>query len=124
VPKESNNFPLPVNLALLERGEERYQDFLHSLPRLAGRRKRMIAMRGMKRPPSFHQDRLRQVPNGYILRRHDQRFRKMLGLLSADSAGDRWLFIAYVRALQLSRNAKGRSAAELATKLNQGGLPA
>ena len=27
VPKDSNNFPLPVNLALLERGEERYKIF-------------------------------------------------------------------------------------------------
>jgi len=25
----------------------------------------MVAMRGMKHPPSYHEERLRNVPNGY-----------------------------------------------------------
>jgi len=69
VPKESNNFPLPVNLELLERGEERYKIFCTPCHGLQGDGNGMVAMRGMKRPPSFHQDRLRQVPNGYIYER-------------------------------------------------------
>jgi len=61
VPKESNNFPLPVNLELLERGEGRYQIFCTPCHGLQGDGNGMVAMRGMKRPPSYHQDRLRQA---------------------------------------------------------------
>src|SRR5271167_3755468 len=66
VPKDSNKFPLPVNLELLERGQERYKIFCAPCHGLQGDGNGMVAMRGMKHPPSYHQDRLRQVPNGYF----------------------------------------------------------
>ena len=73
VAKESNNFPLPVNEALLERGEDRYKIFCTPCHGLQGDGNGMVAMRGMKHPPSYHIDRLRQSPNGYLLRRDHQR---------------------------------------------------
>jgi len=45
VPKESKQFPLPVNLALLERGEERYKIFCTPCHGLQGDGNGMIAMR-------------------------------------------------------------------------------
>src|SRR5260370_11059227 len=66
VPKHSNSFRLPVNLALLERGEERYKLFCSPCHGLQGDGNGMIAMRGMKQPPTYHQDRVRQAPNGYF----------------------------------------------------------
>src|SRR5882757_9934558 len=66
VPKDSNAFPLPVDGKLLERGEERYKIFCSPCHGLQGDGNGMVAMRVIKHPPSYHQDRLRQVPNGYI----------------------------------------------------------
>jgi Cytochrome C oxidase, cbb3-type, subunit III len=79
-------------------------------------------MRGMKRPPSYHQDRLRQATNGYIYDVMTNGFGQMLGYSAQIPARDRWAIIAYIRALQLSRNAKAADLpAELREKLNQSG---
>src|SRR6266481_1081091 len=122
VPKDSNNFPLPLNPALLERGEERYKIFCTPCHGLQGDGNGMVAMRGMKRPPSYHQDRLRQAPNGYVYDVMTNGFGQMLGYSAQIPPRDRWTIIAYVRALQLSRNAKAADLpAELRDKLNQGG---
>lgn len=106
VPKDSNTFPLPLNQELLERGENRYKVFCTPCHGLQGDGNGMVAMRGMKHPPSYHQDRLRQVPNGYIYDVITNGFGAMFGYSAQISPGDRWAIVAYVRALQLSRNAK------------------
>src|SRR3979409_2658938 len=106
VGKDSNNFPLPVNAALLARGEDRYKIFCTPCHGLQGDGNGMVAMRGMKHPPSYHQDRLRQVPNGYIYDVITNGFGAMFGYSAQIPPGDRWAIVAYLRALQLSRNAK------------------
>ncbi len=106
VPKDSTNFPLPVNRELLERGEERYKIFCTPCHGLQGDGNGMVAMRGMKHPPTFHQERLRQAPNGYFYDNITNGFGAMYGYSAQIPPRDRWAIIAYVRALQLSRNAK------------------
>ena len=106
VPKDSNAFPVPLNLELLERGENRYKVFCSPCHGSQGDGNGMVAIRGMKHPPSYHQDRLRQVPNGYIYEVITNGFGAMLGYSAQVPPRDRWAIIAYVRALQLSRNAK------------------
>jgi mono/diheme cytochrome c family protein len=121
-PKESNAFPLPVNQKLLERGEQRYKIFCSPCHGLQGDGNGMISMRGMKHPPTYHQDRLRQAPNGYFYDNITNGFGQMLGYSAQIPPRDRWAIIAYVRALQLSRNAKAADLpAELQEKLNQSG---
>jgi len=105
VPKDSNAFPLPITQALLERGQERYNIFCTPCHGIQGDGLGMVAMRGMKRPPSYHQDRLRQEPNGYIYDVITNGFGAMYGYSAQIPPRDRWAIIAYVRALQLSRNA-------------------
>ena len=116
VTKDSNAFPLPVNQELLERGQERYQIFCSPCHGLQGDGNGTIAMRGMKRPPTYHQDRLRQAPNGYFYDNITNGFGAMFGYSAQIPPRDRWAIIAYVRALQLSRNAK---VADLPTELRQ-----
>src|SRR6266566_736296 len=116
VPKDSNAFPLPVNRELLERGQDRYKIFCTPCHGLQGDGNGMVAMRGMKHPPSFHQDRLRQAPNGYFFDNITNGFGAMYGYSAQIPPRDRWAIIAYVRALQLSRNAK---VADLPTALRQ-----
>lgn len=106
VPKDSNNFPLKVDLHLLQRGEQRYRIFCSPCHGLQGDGNGLVSMRGMKRPPTYHQDRLRQAPNGYFYDNITNGFGAMYGYSAQIPPADRWAIIAFVRALQLSRNAK------------------
>lgn len=124
VPKDSNAFPLKLDAALLQRGQERFKIFCAPCHGLQGDGNGMIAVRGMKHPPSYHSDRLRQVPNGYIYDVITNGFGAMLGYSAQIPPRDRWAIIAYVRALQLSRNAPvSELPDELREKLNAGGSP-
>jgi Cytochrome C oxidase, cbb3-type, subunit III len=122
VPKDSNVFPLPLTKELLQRGQERYEIFCTPCHGLQGDGQGMVAMRGMKHPPSYHQERLRAEPNGYYYDVVTNGFGAMYGYSAQIQPRDRWAIIAYVRALQLSRNAPvGELPAELKEKLMAGG---
>ena len=122
VSKDSNAFPLPLTKDLLDRGEERYKIFCTPCHGLQGDGNGMVVMRGMKQPPSYHQDRLREVPNGYIFDVITNGFGAMQGYSAQIPPRDRWAIVAYVRALQLSRNARVSDLPpELREKLAQGG---
>lgn len=106
VTKDSNVFPLPVNQDLMDRGEERYKIYCTPCHGIQGDGNGMVAMRGMKHPPSYHEPRLRQVTNGYIFDVITNGFGAMYGYSAQIPPRDRWAIVAYVRALQLSRNAR------------------
>jgi mono/diheme cytochrome c family protein len=122
VSKESNAFPLELSATLLERGRQRYGIFCSPCHGLQGDGNGMASVRGMKHPPTYHQDRLRNSPNGYYFDVITNGFGGMLGYSAQVAPADRWAIVAYVRALQLSRNAKASDLpAELRQKLEQGG---
>lgn len=122
VPKDSNVFPLSLTQELMDRGQERYKIFCSPCHGLQGDGNGMVVMRGMKRPPTYHQPRLRNVPNGYIFDVITNGFGAMQGYSAQVPPRDRWAIVAYVRALQLSRNAPVSDLpAELRQKLSQGG---
>ena len=122
VPKESNAFPLPLTVELLQRGEQRYGIYCTPCHGIQGDGMGMVAMRGMKHPPSYHQERLRNVPNGYLYDVITNGFGAMYGYSAQIPPRDRWAIVAYLRALQLSRNAPvGQLPAELREKLMSGG---
>jgi hypothetical protein len=122
IPKDSNAFPLPLTPQLLKRGQERYKIFCTPCHGVQGDGNGMAAMRGMKHPPTYHQARLREVPNGYIFDVITNGFGSMLGYSAQIPPSDRWAIIAYVRALQLSRNAPvSELPPDLREKLNAGG---
>ena len=122
VPKESNAFPLPVTMELLERGQDRYGIFCSPCHGLQGDGQGMVTLRGMKHPPTYHQDRLRNVPNGYLYDVITNGFGAMNGYSAQLVPKDRWAIVAYVRALQVSRNAHAADLpAEVREKLMAGG---
>ena len=103
--KPTNRFPFPITREVLARGRERYNIYCSPCHDLLGTGNGMVVRRGFRKPPSYHIDRLRQVPDGYI---YDV-ITNGLGAM-ADYAGqipprERWAIVAYVRALQLSQNA-------------------
>src|SRR6266516_7077846 len=105
VPKDSNEFPLPVTRVFLERGRERYNIFCSPCHGLQGDGNGMIANRGFRHPPTYHQDRLRQVPVGHFYDVITNGFGAMPDYAAQIPPRDRWAIIAYVRAVQLSQNA-------------------
>jgi mono/diheme cytochrome c family protein len=124
VSKEYAGFPIAVDEKLLHRGEDRYKVFCTPCHGLQGDGQGMAAMRGMKHPPSYHIDRLRQAPNGYFYDVITNGFGSMYSYSERISPRDRWAIIAYVRALQLSRNAKvGELPEDLRQKLMSGAEP-
>src|SRR5258705_8144067 len=100
VPKDSNAFPLAVDGKLLERGEERYNIFCSPCHGLQGDGNGMIAMRGVKRPPTYHQDRLRQSPNGSFYDVITNGCRPTYTYSAPIPPRSRWSIIAYVPALR------------------------
>ena len=108
VPKDFAGFPpaVKINEKLLNRGEDRYKIFCTPCHGLQGDGLGMIAARGMKHPPSYHIDRLRQAPNGYFYDVMTNGYGAMYSYSERIPPPDRWAIVAYIRALQLSRNAK------------------
>jgi mono/diheme cytochrome c family protein len=122
ISKDSNAFPVQLTPELMQRGKDRYGIFCTPCHGIQGDGNGMVAMRGMKHPPTYHQDRLRKVPNGYLFDVVTNGFGQMLGYSAQIPPKDRWAIIAYVRALQLSRNAPvSELPPDLREKLNAGG---
>jgi Cytochrome C oxidase, cbb3-type, subunit III len=116
VPKDSNAFPLPLNQEVMKRGQDRYTIFCSPCHGLQGDGNGMVTLRGMKHPPTYHQDRLRNVTNGYLFDVITNGFGAMNGYSAQIVPRDRWAIVAYVRALQVSRNAH---VADLPANLKQ-----
>jgi cytochrome c5 len=98
---------LPVELTpeLLARGRERYELYCSMCHAPTGRGDGMIVRRGLKRPPSYHSERLREVPIGHFFDVITNGFGAMPSYRVQIVPRDRWAIAAYVRALQLSENA-------------------
>ena len=65
----------------------------------------MVVQRGLRQAASYHQDRLRQEKVGYFYDVITNGFGAMQGYAEQMPVRDRWLIVAYVRALQLSQHA-------------------
>jgi mono/diheme cytochrome c family protein len=98
--------PVDVDLALLKRGQERFNIFCSTCHGRLGDGDGMIARRGLRKPPTYHSDRLRGVPIGHLFDVMSHGFGVMPDYAKQTSVRDRWAIAVYVRALQLSQNAK------------------
>ncbi len=98
-------FPFPITKEVMERGRERYNIYCSPCHSRLGDGNGMIVQRGFKRPPSYHTDRLRQMPIGHFFDVMTNGFGAMSEYKSQISVNDRWAIAAYIRALQFSQNA-------------------
>jgi hypothetical protein len=99
------DLPVPVTKALLSRGRERYDIFCAPCHDLTGAGLGTVVRRGLRRPNSFHVDRLRESPAGYFYDVMSNGFGSMSDYSAQIEPGDRWAIVAYIRALQLSQRA-------------------
>ncbi len=104
------NFPMPVTRELLERGQQRFEIYCALCHGRSGEGNGMIVQRGFPQPPSLHEQRLRDAPPGHFVDVITNGYGVMYSYASRISAQDRWAITAYIRALQLSQNAKTSDA--------------
>ena len=101
----ANAFPIPITREVLERGRQRFDIFCAPCHGLAGDGDGIIVQRGFKHPPSYHIDRLRAASTGHFFSVITDGFGSMYPYGYRVTPSDRWAIIAYIRALQLSRQA-------------------
>jgi Cytochrome C oxidase, cbb3-type, subunit III len=101
----SNRFPFPITRADLERGRERYNIYCSPCHDYSGTGRGMIVRRGFPQPPSYMLPRLQQAPVGHFFQVITNGIGKMYSYSARVSPADRWRIAAYIRVLQLSRNA-------------------
>lgn len=92
---------------VLKRGKERFYIYCSHCHGKTGDGKGMITQRGFvlrREPQSYHNDRLRNMPNGYFYDVITNGYGLMYSQAPRVKPDDRWAIIAYVRALQLSQN--------------------
>lgn len=97
------DLPIPVSLALLQRGQERYNIYCAPCHNYTGDGQGVIVQKGFPQPSSFHVDRLREAPVGYFFGAMTNGFGRMFSYASRIPPEDRWAIAGYIRALQLSQ---------------------
>jgi mono/diheme cytochrome c family protein len=98
--------PVPLTRELLQHGRERFEAFCAPCHDRTGSGEGMVVRRGLRRPPSYHIDRLREAPLGYFVDVISRGFGAMPDYAAQVPAADRWAIAAYIRALQLSQHAR------------------
>ena len=98
-------FPFPVSAEVMARGRERFDIFCSPCHGRTGAGDGMIVRRGYRKPPTFHQDRLRQAAPGYTFDVITNGFGAMPDYAQQIPVRDRWAIVAYIKALQRSQNA-------------------
>jgi len=102
---DATMFPFAIDTAVMARGRERFDIFCSPCHGRTGQGDGMIVRRGYRRPPTFHQDRLRDAPVGHFFDVVTNGFGAMPDYATQIKPPDRWAIIAYLRALQLSEHA-------------------
>jgi len=103
--RDATMFPFRVDAAVMARGRERFDIYCSPCHGRTGQGDGMVVRRGYRRPPSMHQDRLRDAPVGHFFDVMTNGFGAMPDYAAQIKAEDRWAIAAYVRALQLSEHA-------------------
>ena len=96
----------PVTPALLARGQERFRIYCTPCHSELGDGHGMIVQRGFPPPPSYHIDRLRQAPVQHFYDVITNGYGAMYSFANRVQPADRWAIAAYIRALQLSQDAR------------------
>ncbi len=97
--------PVELTRALLYRGKERFEIFCTPCHGITGKGDGMIMNGyGYVPAPTYHQDRLREAPDGEIYSAIYNGVRNMPSYAHQIPVEDRWAIVGYIRALQASHN--------------------
>jgi hypothetical protein len=109
--KEGDAMPFPVTMQVLERGQERYNIYCTPCHSRVGNGAGMIVQRGYRPAGNFHTPRLMAAPLGHFFNVMTNGYGAMPDYAAQLTPEDRWAVVAYIRALQLSQDAKPTDAA-------------
>jgi mono/diheme cytochrome c family protein len=104
--KEGDGLPMALTPAVMERGQERYNIYCTPCHSRVGNGVGMIVQRGYRPAGNFHTDRLRNAPLGHFFAVMTNGYGAMPDYAAQLTPEDRWAVTAYIRALQLSQDAK------------------
>jgi mono/diheme cytochrome c family protein len=100
-----DTIPFAISHDDLKRGQQRFNIYCSPCHGRTGDGDGMVVQRGYRRPPSYHQDRLRTAPVGHFFDVMTNGFGAMPDYAVQVTAEDRWAIAAYIRALQLASHA-------------------
>jgi mono/diheme cytochrome c family protein len=103
-PNDIDEFPIPVTKELINRGQDRFNIYCIVCHGPVGNGDGMIVRRGFPKPPTYHDDRLRNAPVGHFFDVITNGWGKMNSYSFQVQPADRWAIVAYIRALQASQN--------------------
>ncbi len=127
--KEQDALPFPATLQVLERGQERYNVYCTPCHSRVGNGQGMIVERGYKPAGNYHDAKRLAQPLSHYFFVMTNGYGAMPDYSSQLTPADRWAVAAYIRALQLSQNAKqsdvpqGAKVENLTDIAQQEGLP-
>ncbi len=100
----TDEFPFPIDEALVEHGYHRYMIYCVVCHDPLGTGNGNIVQRGYTKPPSYHIDRLRKAPVGYLFAVVSEGYGSMPSYSQQIPMRDRWAIVAYLKALQASQH--------------------
>jgi mono/diheme cytochrome c family protein len=89
-----------MSLALVKRGQERFDIFCSVCHGYTGDGDGMVVQRGFPHPPSFHSPRLIAAPDQHFVDVITNGHGVMYSYADRVPVADRWAITAYIRALQ------------------------
>lgn len=96
-----SEFPISITEEVIRRGQNRFQIYCSPCHSQLGDGNGMIVQRGVKRPPSFHEERLTTAPVGHFYDVITNGFGQMYSY-DHIPVTDRWAIVSYVRTLQIA----------------------
>ena len=110
---------LSVDMAFLQRGQNRYQIYCAPCHGAVGDGNGITKRYGMP-TPTYHDARLRDMPDGEIFNTITHGKNTMLPYADKLAPDDRWAVVAYVRALQRAQQGKASEVTDAAAKQTLG----
>lgn len=104
--KEADLMPFPATMQVLARGQERFNIYCTPCHSRVGNGAGMIVQRGYKPAGNFHSARILAEPLGHYFYVMTNGYGAMPEYSAQLTPQDRWAVAAYIRALQVSQNAR------------------
>ncbi|MEI6463587.1 MAG: cytochrome c [Verrucomicrobiota bacterium] len=111
---------IKVDVKFIERGRDRYQIYCLPCHGAAGDGNGMTKRYGMGATPTYHDTRLRTMPDGELFNTISVGKNTMLPYADKLIPEDRWAVIAYVRALQRAQQGTAADVNDAASKKSLG----
>lgn len=103
-PNDIDYFPVPVTKELIDRGQNRFNIYCIVCHGATGMGDGMVVRRGFPKPPTYHDDRLRNAPVGHFFDVMTNGWGKMNSYAAQVPPADRWAIAAYIRTLQMAQS--------------------